>query len=59
MAENISQKIIDKAFCNAYYVPDIKSPLIKKIFKVLLIITISIYRIIISFIKKLFLKLIN
>ena len=33
MAENISQKITDKAFCNAYYVPNIKSPLIKKIFK--------------------------
>ena len=57
MAENISQKIIDKAFCNAYYVPNFKNILIKKIFKVLLIKIISIYRVIISFIKKLFLKL--
>lgn len=57
MAENISKKIIDKAFCNAYYVPNFKNILIKKIFKVLLIKIISIYRVIISFIKKLFLKL--
>ena len=57
MAEIISQKIIDKAFCNAYYVPNFKNILIKKIFKVLLTKIISIYRVIISFIEKLFLKL--
>jgi len=58
MAENISKKIIDKAFCNAYYVPNIKNPLIKKSFKISLIIVISFYRKIIFFIKKLFIKLI-
>jgi len=57
MAENISQKITDKAFCNAYYVPNIKSPLIKKIFKLFLIKTVSFYRVTIFYIKKLFLKL--
>lgn len=57
MAEDISQKIIDKAYCNAYYIPNFKNVLIKKIFKVLLIKIISIYRVIISYIKKIFLKL--
>ena len=51
MAIKISKKLIEKAFCNSYHVPEIKNYYIKKIIKINLIFFISIYRKIICLIK--------
>ncbi len=48
MAIKISKTIIEKSYCNAFYVPNLKNNFMKKVIKVFLINLISNYRKIIS-----------
>ena len=52
MAIRLSNKLIEKAFNNAYYVPEINNKFIKKIVKISLIFILKNYRKIIFFLKK-------
>ena len=58
MAIKYSKQLLEQAYENAYYVPDLKNKLLKKIIKIINIFFIKIYRTFFYFIKSFYVNFI-